>query len=108
MSNIHRVEKLIEEDKMTDAGKQKIAEAKDNGEWDAAIRREQVEIIPAALESALRKVDGGLTAYQALPASRKKAYIYWLQSAKRDETKQRRIEKILEEVLGQREISLPT
>jgi uncharacterized protein YdeI (YjbR/CyaY-like superfamily) len=101
MSNIRRVEKLIAEGKMTDAGKQKIAEAKENGEWEAAIRREQVEIIPEALEVALRKVDGGITAYQTLPASRKKTYIYWLQSAMREETKQRRIQKILEEVLGQ-------
>lgn len=101
MTNIRRVEKLIKEDKMTSAGKLKIAEAKENGEWAAAIRREQVDIIPKALESALRKVDGALTAYQALPASRRKTYIYWLQSAKREETKQSRIQKILEEVLDQ-------
>ena len=99
-SNIQRVEKLIEAGKMTDAGMQKIAEAKDNGEWDAAIRREQVDIIPEALESALRKVNGGVMAYQALPISRKKQYIYWLQSAKQEETKQKRIQKILEEVMN--------
>jgi uncharacterized protein YdeI (YjbR/CyaY-like superfamily) len=99
ISNIHRVEKLRDEGQMTTAGEQKVAEAMENGEWEAAIRREQVDIIPEALESALRKVDGGLTAYKALPASRKKTYIYWLQNAKREETKQRRIQKILDEVL---------
>jgi uncharacterized protein YdeI (YjbR/CyaY-like superfamily) len=99
MSNIRRVEKLIEEDRMTAAGEQKIAEAKANGEWESAIRREQVDIIPKALESALRKIDGGITTYQALPASRKKTYLYWLQSAKRAETKLSRIQKILAEVL---------
>ena len=86
---------------MTEAGYQKIAEAKENGEWDAAIRREQVDIIPKDLEIELQKVDGGLSAYRSLPDSRKKQYIYWLQSAKRDETKQRRIQKIIEEVLSQ-------
>lgn len=101
MSNIRRVEKLIAEGKMTEAGYQKIAEAKENGEWDAAIRREQVDIIPKDLEIELQKVDGGLSAYRSLPDSRKKQYIYWLQSAKRDETKQRRIQKIIEEVLSQ-------
>jgi len=101
MSNIRRVGKLISEGKMTEAGKRKIAEAEENGEWEAAIRREQVDRIPEELESALRKVDGGLTAYQALPASRKKTYIFWLQSAKREETKQSRIQEILEEILDQ-------
>ena len=101
MSNIHRVEKLIEKGKITEAGYQKISEAKANGEWDAAIRREEVDIIPKELENALRRVDGAITAYQSLPNSRKKQYIYWIQTAKREETKQRRIQKIVEEILGQ-------
>jgi uncharacterized protein YdeI (YjbR/CyaY-like superfamily) len=101
MSNIHRVEKLIEKGKITETGYQKISEAKANGEWDAAIRREEVDIIPKELENALRRVDGAITAYQSLPNSRKKQYIYWIQTAKREETKQRRIQKIVEEILGQ-------
>jgi uncharacterized protein YdeI (YjbR/CyaY-like superfamily) len=100
MSNIQRVEKLMADGKMTDAGMLKITEAKQNGEWEAAIQREQVDIIPEALESALRKKEGGLSAYRALPVSRKKQYIYWLQSAKREETKQRRVQKIVAEVLS--------
>jgi uncharacterized protein YdeI (YjbR/CyaY-like superfamily) len=99
--NIRRVEKLIHEGKMTEAGEQKIAEAKENGQWEAAIRREQVDEIPRELESALRKAADALSAYRALPDSRKKQYIYWLQSAKREETKQKRIRKIVEEVLNQ-------
>ncbi len=86
---------------MTTAGKLKIAEAKESGEWEAAIRREQVSIIPEELESALREHEGGFRAYQALPDSRKKQYIYWLQKAKREETRQRRIQKIVNEVLNQ-------
>jgi uncharacterized protein YdeI (YjbR/CyaY-like superfamily) len=101
VSNIRRVKRLIDEGKMTEAGEQKIAEAKDNGQWEAAIRREQVDQIPADLENALRKTADALPAYRALPDSRKKQYIYWLQSAKREETKQKRIQKIVEEVLGQ-------
>ncbi len=98
--NIQRVEKLLAEGKMTGAGKQKVAEAKENGQWEAAIRRERVDIIPEELEIALRKEEGALAAYQALPDSRKKQYIYWLQSAKRTDTKRKRIQKILDELLG--------
>ena len=99
MRNIKRVEKLLAEGKVTKAGKLKIAEAKENGEWEAAIRREQVDIIPKELEIALRKKGGAISAYRALPDSRKKHYIYWLQSAKREETKRRRIQKIVGDVL---------
>ena len=100
ISNIQRVEKLIAEGEMTDAGYQTIAEAKANGEWDAAIRREQVDIIPEALEVFLRNIEGGLSAYQAQPDYRKKQFIYWLQTAKREDTKMRRIKKIVKEILG--------
>ena len=100
MSNIRRVKKLIAEGKMTAAGVQKIEEAKASGEWDAAVRREKVDIIPEGLEIALRKIDGALVSYQNLPDSRKKRYIYWLQSSKKEETKQSRIQKIIDEILN--------
>jgi uncharacterized protein YdeI (YjbR/CyaY-like superfamily) len=101
MSNIQRVEKLIAEGKMTHAGMLKVAEAKANGEWEAALRREQVDRIPEDLEEALREREGAVPAYQSLTASRKKQYIYWLQNAKRAETRRRRIQKIVQEVLNQ-------
>jgi len=100
MSNIQRVERLIQERRMTEAGLQKIAEAKENGQWEAAIRREQVDVIPEGLEKALQKHGGGIAAYRALPASRKKQIIYWLQSAKRQATRDRRIQSVVEEILG--------
>jgi len=101
ITNIQRVKKLIERGKMTDAGFQKISGAKENGEWDAAIRREQVDIIPGDLENQLRKIDGAMLAYQALSTTRKKQIIYTLQSAKQEDTKKRRIQKIIEELLDQ-------
>jgi uncharacterized protein YdeI (YjbR/CyaY-like superfamily) len=98
--NIKRAQRLISEGKMMDSGMAKIAEAKENGQWQAAIRREQVDRIPEELEQALRRKEGALSAYKALPDSRKKRYIYWLQSAKREDTKRKRIQKITDEVLG--------
>jgi uncharacterized protein YdeI (YjbR/CyaY-like superfamily) len=98
--NKRRAQRLIREGKMTEAGLEKVAEAKENGQWEAATRREQVDVIPPDLERALSQIEGGVTAYQALPASRKKQFIYWLQSAKRPETKARRIQAIVDEVSG--------
>jgi uncharacterized protein YdeI (YjbR/CyaY-like superfamily) len=99
LSNIKRVEKLISEGKMTDAGLMKIAEAHENGEWDAAIRRECIDSIPEELMHALCEKEGAFAAYQAISNSRKKQFIYWLQSAKREETRNSRIQKILDEIL---------
>lgn len=100
VSNIRRVEQFIAEGKMTPAGLQVVAEAQANGQWEAAIRREQVDVVPEELESALRQTPGALDGYLALPPSRRKQIIYLLQSAKTEATKQRRIERIVEEVLG--------
>lgn len=100
ISNIHRVEKLIAEGKMTDAGQLKISEAKANGQWQAAIRRELVDLLPKELEESLKEVKGSLSAFRELPDSMKKRYIYWVDSAKKDETRQRRIQKIIKEIFN--------
>jgi uncharacterized protein YdeI (YjbR/CyaY-like superfamily) len=100
MSNIRRVDKLIRDGRMTEAGLEKVAAARESGEWAAAIRREQVDLIPKDLESALRKKQGAIAAYRALSDSRKKQIIFWLQSAKRAETRKKRVQSIVEELTG--------
>lgn len=99
VSNIRRVEQLTAQGKMTPAGLQAVAIAQANGQWQAAIRREQVDVVPEELESALRQTPGALEGYLALPPSRRKQLIYLLQSAKTEATRQRRIERIIEEAL---------
>lgn len=99
VSNIRRVEQLTAQGKMTPAGLRAVAEAQANGQWETAIRREQVEIIPEELERALRQTAGALDAYRALPASRRKQLIYLLQSAKTEVTKRRRIQRIVDEMV---------
>jgi uncharacterized protein YdeI (YjbR/CyaY-like superfamily) len=96
--NIRRVERLIREGLMTDAGLEKVAEARQSGQWDAAIRRERTDLIPTDLETALRKKKGGLAGYGRLTDSRKKQLLHWLLTAKREETVRKRIEAIVEEV----------
>lgn len=99
VSNIRRVEQLTVRGKMTPAGLQAVSVAQANGQWAAAIRREQVDVVPEELEHALRQTPGALEAYLALPPSRRKQLIYLLQSAKTEATKQSRIEQIVKEVL---------
>ncbi len=99
-SNKQRALRLIREGRMAPAGMAAVQEAKANGQWELATRREQVDLIPPELEEALRDRAGALDAYYAQPISRKKQFIYWITSAKRPATVQRRIEAILKELSG--------
>jgi uncharacterized protein YdeI (YjbR/CyaY-like superfamily) len=93
-ANQQRVEKLIREGRMTAAGLEKIEAAKANGEWDAATAREDVNLLPADLAGELEQ-NQAWAAFNEWPPSRKKGYLYWLNSAKRAETRQKRIREIV-------------
>ncbi len=82
---------------MTGAGLEKLAEARQNGQWDAAIAREQTDLIPADLEKALRRRKGALAGYRRLATSRQKQLVHWLLTAKNEATRRRRLEAILHE-----------
>jgi uncharacterized protein YdeI (YjbR/CyaY-like superfamily) len=98
--NIQRVEKLIQEGLMTEAGLAKVREAHQSGQWEAAFQRERTDLIPNDLEKALRSEKGALAGYTSLTGSRKKQLLHWLSIAKRPETRQKRIEAIVREVSG--------
>jgi uncharacterized protein YdeI (YjbR/CyaY-like superfamily) len=95
VNNQRRVEKLIQEGRMTLAGLEKILEAKESGEWEAAIVREDVSSVPDDLVQELEENDAWL-AFENWPASQKKQYLYWLENAKRLETREYRIKAIVE------------
>jgi uncharacterized protein YdeI (YjbR/CyaY-like superfamily) len=99
-SNIRRVEKLVAEGRMTAAGLAKVAEAKESGEWEAAIRRRDVSTIPEDLERALASHEGALAAFKAWTPSRIRRYLWWIESAKRAATRERRIAAVVDKVLG--------
>jgi uncharacterized protein YdeI (YjbR/CyaY-like superfamily) len=90
VNNQRRVAKLIKEGRMTPAGMEKIAEAKENGEWDAAIAREDVSSVPDDLVQALEENDAWF-AFDKWPTTQKIQYLYWLESAKRLETREKRL-----------------
>ncbi|MCO6452547.1 MAG: YdeI/OmpD-associated family protein [Caldilineales bacterium] len=95
MSNIHRVGRLQKLDLMTEAGLVAVRAAQENGQWQAAIDRENAAEIPADLEAALGEITGALAAFGNLSVSRRKQLVYWLQSARREETRQKRIAEIV-------------
>jgi uncharacterized protein YdeI (YjbR/CyaY-like superfamily) len=105
--NKQRVERLIEQGRMSEAGMAKIREAKENGEWDKAAEREDTSFLPSDLEEALQR-DGRIwLTWESLAPSRKKQYIYWITSAKTEETRQRRIRETVAMVEKSRGPAVP-
>jgi len=85
---------------MMEAGLQKVAEGRLSGQWEAAVRREQVDLIPPELAKALRRRKGAIGAYRNLTPSRRKQLLHWLMTSKRPETREKRIDAIVEEGAG--------
>lgn len=100
--NRRRVEKLIREGRMAEAGLQKVRQAQESGEWEAAAQREDVSAIPRSLEAALRSREGAWEAFAMQSPSHKKQYLWWIADAKREDTRRKRIEATVDRVLGLR------
>jgi len=87
-----RVEKLIKEGLMTEIGLAKIEAAKKDGSWNALDASDNLEI-PTDLTKAFKENKIAAKNFEAFSQSVKKGILYWIISAKRDETRQKRIEK---------------
>ena len=98
VSNIERVRALTQAGKMAAPGLAAVEAGKSSGQWDAALRREQVDVIPEDLEAALLELPGAREAYLAITPSRRKQLLGLLDAAKRPETRIRRIQAIVNEV----------
>lgn len=85
---------LIAENKMHDSGSQKMITAIKDGSWTALDDVENL-IIPENLQQAFHKHPKAYKNYQNFSPSYRKGYLYWLNQAKRDATKEKRITEII-------------
>lgn len=88
--NKQRVKELIRQNKMEAAGLSSVEIAKANGAWDALSSIDKLEI-PDDLGKALAKNTKARKNFQAFPPSIKKQLLHWISSAKRPETRIKRI-----------------
>ena len=93
--NKEKVKVLIEQDLMQEAGFKSIAIAKENGSWTILDKVEALEV-PDDLHAAFAKHQGSGEFFDSLSKSAKKNLLYWVISAKRPETRQKRIGEIAE------------
>jgi uncharacterized protein YdeI (YjbR/CyaY-like superfamily) len=89
-TNKERVKKVLAADLMTPAGQAAIDVAKENGSWSALDDVENL-VEPAELKQALDADPDARRNWDAFPRSAKRAALEWVSTAKRDETRARRI-----------------
>lgn len=93
--NKEKIERLVKEGLMTKAGLECIERAKENGSWTILDEVEEL-VVPKDFEAALDQYDGAKEYFQGLSKSVKKMMLYWLMSAKRPETRQKRLDELVE------------
>ncbi len=88
------IEQLLKDNLMHESGLRKIETAKQNGSWESL---DQVEnhTIPDDLAQAFSKNKAAFDNYNNFSPSYRKSYLYWLNQAKREETRVARIAEII-------------
>lgn len=93
--NKDKVSVLIDQGLMKEAGFKSIETAKENGSWTILDGVEALEV-PGDLTQEFTKHNGSSAYFDGLSNSAKKILLYWIMSAKRAETRQKRILEIAE------------
>lgn len=93
--NKEKVERLIKEGLMTEAGFAIIEKAKQNGSWTILDEAEAL-IIPQDLDDEFQRSPNAKNYFLGLSKSDKRNILQWLVLAKRPETRQKRITEIVE------------
>jgi len=90
--NKRRVERLIAEGRMAEAGFIKVKAAKKDGSWD---RLNEVDalVMPLDLMAAFKADPLALEHFEAFPPSSRRGILEWILNAKRPETRARRIDE---------------
>ncbi|WP_310554577.1 YdeI/OmpD-associated family protein [Flavobacterium sp.] len=88
------IEKLIQDKLMHESGLKIIEIAKQNGSWESLDRVENLEI-PDDLQKAFNENSTAFNNYKNFSPSYRKSYLYWLNQAKREETRLIRIAEII-------------
>ncbi|MGQ3014361.1 MAG: YdeI/OmpD-associated family protein [Flavobacteriales bacterium] len=95
--NKEKIERLIAEGRMTEAGLRSIEAAKKNGSWTLLDEVEDLKI-PADLAQAFRQHPGTRKVFLALSRSARKMMLHQLVFAKRPETRAKRIQAIVKQL----------
>ena len=96
--NKNRALKMIETGKIKETGLKMIEDAKNSGWWDKAYSMKGEQKVPRDMKEALQGNKGAWKKFNNLSNSDKSRYIFWVESAKRQETRERRIESVIDKM----------
>ena len=91
-ANKERVARMTEATKMTDAGTRAVKAAQADGSWEFLDEIDNL-VLPDDLVSALGAVEGARETFDSFSESARKGILFWIKSAKRTATRQKRIEQ---------------
>lgn len=93
--NKRRVERLIHEGRMEEAGMTRVMEAKKSGEWSKRRAREKQLKVPTFFGKALTANKKALEHFNALAPSYRRNMVGWVSSAKKEETRKKRLAEVI-------------
>lgn len=99
--NRDRVARLEAEGRMTDAGRSAVEVARANGYWTLYDAAEDL-LVPDELATALDATPAAREQWDSFPPSARKAMLWWLISARKPETRTRRIARIVDDAAAGR------
>lgn len=94
--NVGHVERLIASGEMKPAGLKAVEAAKQDGRWDAAYSSQKNVSVPEDFQSALNKNKQAKAFFETLTASRRYSFLFSITTAKRSETREKRIRQFVE------------
>jgi uncharacterized protein YdeI (YjbR/CyaY-like superfamily) len=94
--NKKRGEKLIKEGRMTEFGMAKIELAKQNGDWDKPSQPRPQFVMHEIFQTALDHHPKAKEFFNSLNKADRQHYIYWVASAQREETREKRVSESLD------------
>lgn len=107
LANKRRVEQLMRKGLMTEHGLKKVEAAKRSGSWDVPVQRPKMDFeMPAEFSEALRDNPEAEKAFNNLAPSHQKQYLAWIITAKRPETRKKRIAESIQLLSEGRKLGL--
>jgi uncharacterized protein YdeI (YjbR/CyaY-like superfamily) len=93
--NRERAERLIGAGLMAEAGLRAVEEARESGMWDAAYTSRVEPEVPDDLMEALKEDGEAWRNFEGFSNSAKLMYVHWVESAKREGTRARRVSEVV-------------
>ena len=97
--NITRVEKMMDQGLMMEAGLAEARLAREDGRWEKAMEKEKDKnrepVIPGDLASALGRHRKAFENFKQMAPGYRRDYIRWIERARRAETRQRRVTEVV-------------